>query len=127
LGYSRLVFIDKNLNKIEEINLKTYSQLKRIKKIDNSFYLMGSGFLAKLEEKNIVNLNLPKNYLEVNDITKKENVYFLASNSGGFYYTTNFIDYQVIKLDTFDNINKIVDFGDIYLICSNSTVFKIKY
>ncbi|MCS7243777.1 MAG: zf-TFIIB domain-containing protein [Candidatus Calescibacterium sp.] len=120
---NNLVLFDKDLNKIQEYNTNSFQQLKKIKFVDDKIFLLGSGVMFLFDLKNLTKLSLPKSYLEVNDIQKIGEHYYICSNSGGFYSTTDFNNYQEIRLNTFDNIYTIMFLNNkIYLGCSNSNV-----
>ncbi len=124
-GTNNLLIYDKDLNKIQEYQTGSFQYIKKVKQLGKVLFLLGSGLLAKFENQSITKLNLPKSYLEVNDIAFISEKYYLACNNGGFYQTTNFIDYQEIKLDSFDNIYCIIiheKIEKIILTCSSSNV-----
>ncbi|MCX7758435.1 MAG: zf-TFIIB domain-containing protein [bacterium] len=120
---NNLILFDTNLNKIQEYNTNSFQQLKKMKSVDDKIFLLGSGVMFVFDLKNLTKLILPKSYLEVNDIQKIDSNYYISSNSGGFYSTADFNNYQEIKLNTFDNIYTIMSFNSkIYLGCSNSNI-----
>ncbi|MEN3015658.1 MAG: zf-TFIIB domain-containing protein [bacterium] len=128
MGYSSLFYVDENLNKVHEYQVGTYKQFKKMKQIisnqyGSEFYVWGSGILSKFTGKEIQMLNLPKSYVEINDVQFMRDEYYVCCNSGGLYATKDFSNYQEIKLNTFDNLYSIFEFeGMIYVICSGSNV-----
>ncbi|MCS7164670.1 MAG: zf-TFIIB domain-containing protein [Candidatus Calescibacterium sp.] len=127
-GTTSLIVFDAELNKIKEYSMGSYQQIKKVKVLDNKLFLLSSGVLMIFEADNIAKFNLPKSYLELNDIQKIDDIYYICCNSGGFYSTNDFRNYEEIKLNTFDNIYSIIYYGEkIYLGCSNSNVIVFSY
>lgn len=127
-GSNNLFILDPDLNKIQDYSMGgSFQQIKKIKLINNEVFLLGSGILAKFDFNNITKFNLPKSYLEINDIQKINDIYYIASNSGGFFYSTDLNNFNEIKLGIFDNIYSIAYFEDkIYLLCANSNIILLK-
>lgn len=122
-GTSNLIIFDENLNKIEEYSIGSFQTIKKTKILENSLFLLGSGLLVRFKDKQLNKFNLPKSYLEVNDIEKIEEFYYIACNSGGLYKTLDFNNYHEIKLDTFDNIYSVILYKNrIILTCANSNI-----
>lgn len=125
-GSSSILIFNEKFEKLQEYQTGSYQQIKKVKVLGNDLFILGSGLLAKFDNQKIVKYNLPKSYLEVNDIDFVNGSYYICSNSGGFYKTDNFDNYQEIRLNTFDNIFAIAYYNNkIHLLCSGSNLLII--
>ncbi|MGC8815111.1 MAG: hypothetical protein ACP5O4_02785, partial [bacterium] len=123
-----ILYLNSNFDIDKKISTQSFYTVKNFKEVNNKLFALSTGFIGYIQDSNFQKINLPKSFIEVNDINYLNGYYFIVGSSGNLFYTNNLINIVDFNSGIYENINSILRISDnlILALCNSAVLLKIE-
>jgi Zn-finger nucleic acid-binding protein len=123
-----ILYLNSNFDIDKKISTQSFYTVKNFKEVNNKLFALSTGFIGYIQDSNFQKINLPKSFIEVNDINYLNGYYFIVGSSGNLFYTNNLINIVDFNSGIYENINSILKISDnlILALCNSAVLLKIE-